>query len=387
MMASPIGDFARSVVDAHRNLIGFIATEEIRGDGFGIKARVRFSKPERVAIEYSTYEDPIAGLDEALTAAREFTGEELVGMKIAYDGRATWIYDPMTNLAIRKPWRAVFEPLPGIDAIGELGFLEWLTRGFLLRDGGEEEVGGRKARLIDLKPKRPYRSQLLIGVSFPIKRARVAFDSETLFPLRISFYPARGSALYPLLGANGKITVEYTDVRIEPPDPTAFSFSPREDTRVFLEEPIDKNDPTRRLPFPLTIDPLAEAGFRPIEGGTTAVNEKGGKGYCTLVFAKDGSEGTPLITLRAGNYLSRNMSRRKGVISDRGEEIEISSHPGRILDRRSLWDVELPGQDDHPLYEIFWERNGIFLFLIGDGVGKDELISLAESLDRASSNP
>ena len=247
MMVSSISDFARSVVAAHRELAGFTGTEKIRGSGFEIEARVRCAKPERLAVEYSAYDDPIAGLDEALTAAWEFTGEELIGMTIAYNGRTTWIYDPRTNLAIRKPWRAVFEPLPGIDAIGEIGFLEWLTRGFLLRDAGEDTVGGRKVRLVGLKPKRPYRSQLLTSVSFPIRRASVAFDLETYFPLRIAFYPARGSALYPLLGADGAITIEYTDVRLEPPDPAGFEFTPPEGTHVFLEEPVDKNDPTGRL--------------------------------------------------------------------------------------------------------------------------------------------
>jgi len=386
-MGTPLADFARSVAAAYRDLPGFTATETIRGSGFEVKARVRFARPERLAVDYSTYEDPIAGLDEALTAAREFTGEELIGMTIVYDGRLTWIHDPKANVAIRKPWRSVFEPLPGIDAVGEIGFLEWLTRGFLLRDAGEGEVDGRKARLVGLKPKRPYRSQLLTSVSFPIRRATVAFDQETLFPLRIAFSPGHGSALFPLIGPNGEITIEYTDVRLGAPDPETFSFSPTEETRVFLEEPLDREDPTGRLPFPLSIEPLSEAGFRLIEGGTAAVDEKNGKGYCTLPFAKDGSAGSSLVTLRAGNYLSRNMSRRKSLAAEKGKRIELAENEGWLLDRRSLLGLDLPGEKDHPLCEISWGRDGLFLFLIGDGVGEEELISLAESLDRAGSNP
>jgi len=46
----------------------------------------------------------------------------------------------------------------------------------------------------------------------------VAFDQETLFPLRIAFSPGHGSALFPLIGPNGEITIEYTDVRLGAPD-------------------------------------------------------------------------------------------------------------------------------------------------------------------------
>jgi len=386
-MGSRIADFARSIVTAHRDLSGFTATETIRGVGFEVKARVRFSRPERIAVEYSTYRDPIAELDDALTAAREFTGEELIGMSIVYDGRRTWVYDAKTNVAIRKPWRAVFEPLPGFNAIGEIGFLEWLTRGFLLRDRGEEEVGGRTARLISLKPKRPYRSQLLTSVSFPIKQATVAFDVETYFPLRITFLPSRGSALFPLLGPNGAITIEYTDVRLEDLDPATFTFSPPNGARVFLEEPIDRKEPTDRLPFTVAIDPILERGFRLLEGGTATVDEKNKKGYCTIVFAREKDDQTPVLTLRAGNYLSRNMSRRRAVLSEKGEEVELADRPARLLDRRSLWEVELERGGSHPLYEVGWERDGTFLFLIGDGIDREELITLADALDRAGEAP
>jgi len=386
-MGSSIADFARSVVASYRDLSGFTATETIRGRAFDIEARVRFSRPERIAVEYSTYRDPIAELDDALTAAREFTGEELIGMTISYDGRQTWIYDAKMNLAIRKQWRALFEPLPGFNAIGEIGFLEWLIRGFLLRDRGEGEVGGRSARMISVKPKRPYRSQLLTSVSFPIEQATVAFDLETHFPLRITFFPSRGSALFPLLGPNGAITIEYTDLRLEDLDPATFTFSPPEGARVFVEEPIDRDGPTARLPFSLTIDPVLERRFRLLEGGTAAVDEKNRKGYCTIVFTREEDGQTPVLTLRAGNYLSRNMSRRRGILSEKGEEVELADHPARLLDRRSLWEGELQGSESHPLYEVGWERDGLFLFLIGDGIDREELISLADALNQAGGTP
>jgi len=380
-MVASVGDFARSAVAAYRRLSGFEATETIRGGAFEIKGRVRFLRPERVSVEYSIYRDPIEQLDEALTAAREFTGDELLGMWIAYDGHQTWVYDPKTNVAIKKPWRALFEPLPGIDSIAEIGFLDWLTQGFLLRDAGTEVMAGRKARVIGLKPKRPYRSQLLLSVSFPILRGSVGFDEETLFPLRITFFPSRGSALFPLLGPDRPITIEYNDLRLEPPEPEAFNFSPPDDARVFVEEPIDRDRPIDRLPFPLAIDPILNRGFQILEGGTSAVDEKNEKGYCTIVFARKDGDQTPLLTLRAGNYLSRNMSRRKRLIGEKGENIELSGRPARLLDRRSLWDYALQDGETHPLSEVSWERDGLFLFLIGDGIEKEELISLADALD------
>ena len=70
-----------------------------------------------------------------------------------------------------------------------MAFLDDLARDYLLRDAGETVCAGRAARILGLKPKRPWVSSLFRSKAFQLERAEVTVDAETLFPLRVEFTP------------------------------------------------------------------------------------------------------------------------------------------------------------------------------------------------------
>jgi hypothetical protein len=257
-----------------------------------------------------------------------------------------------------------------------------LTRDFLVRDAGTEAVSGRPARLLGLKPRHTYRSHLLKTVAFPIRRATLALDEETRFPLRIHFLPDRSSPLFPFVGPHDAVTVEYTDVRLETSQ-AADAFSPPEGTRVFREALLYPDALIARVPFPMSIDGLLQRKYHSLgEGGSAVVDEKNERGYCTLLLVPEADdEGRPrLLTLRAGNYLSRNMSRRKATISEKGHEVHISPLTAKLLNRGQLWAEHVPGAEPRALLEIAWQEDDVFWFLAGEGIDEPELIELASAL-------
>jgi len=378
-------DFARAATTAYRQLDGFVATEKIRAGAISATARIRARRPGMCTVEFESYASPLVDLEEHLVNGAEYTPEELIGMSLVHDGRRTLLFDPSRSIAVLKPSRSLFEPLPGYQALGELGFLDDLPHDFLLRDAGEETVDGRAARLLGFKPKQPLRSHLLKTVAFPIRRAVVAFDKETKLPLRIRFHPSRNSVLWTLLRPDEAVTIEYTGMNTEAPDTDLFSVSTPPDARLFRERHIQEGRFADALPFFLSLDPLLERGYRLVDtGGTVAVDDEGGKGYCTIVFSGgDEPEAGRLLTLRAGNFLSPNMSRRKATLAENGDRVQVGPADGYLLDRAASWRQELSEQDDRELVEAFWTRNDVFWFLSGDGIDRTGLAELASALAAA----
>ncbi|MFC2077547.1 hypothetical protein ACFLTM_01890 [Candidatus Bipolaricaulota bacterium] len=381
-MPSSIAEFARSVEESVVTQDGFEATESITAGPIEVTARVRCRRPDMRTVEFRSYRSPLSELEERLMNGAEFTEDELTGMSFSYDGRGTWISEPKTATFIRKPSRALLEPLPGFSALGEVGFLGSLTHDFFIRDAGEEMVGGTSARLIGLKPKAPYRSQLLRATSFPIRRAVIALDEETLFPIRIEFFPARTTVLSSLVGERNPVVVTYKDVRLEAPDASAFSLTPPEDARVFHETFAPIAELADSAPFPCNVEPLLQQGYRAVDGGgTITVDAAHGRGYCVVVLAAREDEQEPrLLTVRAGNYLSRNMSRRRATLAQHGEAAQIGPIEGQILDRGSRWAQEMPQETDRNLFETTWTEDETFWFLSGDGLEREKLLELSSGL-------
>jgi len=378
-MHRPIGELARSAAEAYRNLDGFEASETIRAAAIEVTARVRFRKPDKCAVEVASYRSPLADLEEQLANEAEFAPDELVGMSFSYDGTETWVSDPKTTTVVQKRLRALPEPLPRFHALGEISFLDQLTRDFLVRDAGEESVGGRTCRVLGLKPREAHRSQLLKTVTFPIRRAQITLEEGTLFPTRIRFFPARNTLLASLVGERDPVSIEYSNVRLEPPQANAFSIAPAEGSRVFREALVSTSEANDSLPFFLSLDALLERGYRPVErGGTVAVDPSHNRGYCAFVLATD--DPPRVLTLRAGNYLSRNMSRRRATIAQTGEATTVGAFDGRVLNRGNLWAQKTAGETARSLFEVSWADAEVFFFLLGDGIGRDELVELATAL-------
>jgi len=383
----PIPDFARAVIEAYQSLSGFEATEAVEAGPIHVVARVGLRRPGGLTVEYQTYVNPLLALEERLTGDAEYTADELVGLSLHFDGQRTWIYDASSGVCVVKASRSLFEPVPELPVLGEIEYLRDLPHDYLLRDLGPETIDGRDARVLSLKPKHPHRTSAFRMVAFLARKASVAFDVETLFPIRSSFSPAASSYSHQLLGPNAHVTIRYSGVRltsdVSPP------YAPPEGTRVFHEEWLAIDELASRLPFPLSLDPLREAEYTAIDGhALLAEDAEHDRAYCAATFIRRGEgedEPTQYITLRAGNYLNRNMARRRVPIAEAGEKLTIADQTVRFLDRRHLWEEHASGIDPAQApRELSWETDGVFWFLTGVSIERSALTQLASDLIGAS---
>ena len=381
-MERSISDLAHAVMKTCQDLEGFSATETLSAGSIKAEVRIRYLRPGKITLEYRSYDDPLAQFEEKL-AGTEFTPGELLGMQIIHDGRNTWLHDAKRNVLVKKLGRRLYSPLRLPDGIAEIDFACHLTHDFLLRDEGEEEINGKKARRIGLKPKTTERMSLFKDEVFPLKRAILAIDEETLFPLRILFYPSQRSPLYYIAGPSTPITIEYKDVLFSVPKEEGFSVTPAEGTRVFSEEEIEKNNINGKLPFDLQIEEIVKRGYELYGNRALAtVDDDRKRAYAFLPFEKKegDSKQTSGISLRVGNYLSPDMNRRRALLSERGEEIDLGGTKGQIVDRASLVKEEIPKSVQRTLHEIGWQEGDVYWFLLGEGIDRDELVDIVTSM-------
>ena len=381
-MERSISELAHAAMKACEDLEGFSATETVSAGQIKAEARIRYRRPGKITLEYRTHEDPLAEFEEKLTGS-EFIPSELLGMQIVHDGHGTWLHDVKRNVAIKKLGRRLYSPLRLPDGIAEIDMMCHLTRDFLLRDEGQEEINGKKTHKIGLKPKTPERMSLFKDEIFPLKRALLSIDAETLFPLRILFYPTQRSPLYYIAGPSTPITIEYKDLLFAVPSDDLFSFTPSEETRIFTEQEVGRKHLAGKLPFALPLDQITDRGYELYNDRVTiTANESGDRAYAFLSFEKEGSDGKQAtgISLRVGNYLSPDMNRRRALLADNGEEIDLGEAKGRIIDRSALLKDEIPESVRRTLLEIGWQQDDVHWFLLGEGVDKDDLVGIATAL-------
>ena len=149
-MGQTVRELARRAVSAYDALESFEATQKIGAGPIHAEARVRFKKPDRITVEYRSYQNPISEFEERFAGAAELVADELVGMQLVYDGQGTWLYAAKSDVALYKLGRTLYSPLPWTSALAEIGFLRDLTRDFLLRDEGEETVVSQVASVIQV---------------------------------------------------------------------------------------------------------------------------------------------------------------------------------------------------------------------------------------------
>ncbi|MEA3238325.1 MAG: hypothetical protein U9Q94_00855 [Candidatus Bipolaricaulota bacterium] len=381
-MKRSISELAHAAMKACEDLEGFSATETINAGSIRAEGRIRYRRPGKITLEYRTYEDPLAEFEEKL-AGSEFIPGELLKMQIVHDGRETWLHDIKRNVAFRKLGRRLYSPLRFPDGIAEIDLMCHLTHDFLLRNEGEEEINGKKTRKIGLKPKTQERMSLFKDEIFSIKKAILSIDAETLFPMRIVFYSSQRSPLYYIAGPSTAITINYKDVLLTVPDDAFFSFTPSEETRVFREEEVSEKDLADRLPFALPLDQITKRGYVLNDRrGTITTNEAADRAYALLSYAEKKSDNkrTSGLSLRVGNYLSPDMNRRRALLADSGEEIDLGGTEGRIIDRSALLKDEIPESVRRSLIELGWQQDEVYWFLLGEGVQKDDLVSIASAI-------
>ncbi len=384
---------AKIAVGAYEKLQSFEATQHLVAGPISATARVRFRRPDRIALDYTSYTDPLTEFEEGLTGGPEYAPDELVGTRLSYDGQGTWLYEARLETATYRHGRIVFAPLPGASVFAELGFLRELTRDFLLRDEGEETLYGRPAHRIGVKPKARYRSLLLKEEVFPVERASITFDAEHAFPLRIVLFPHRLSPFFPLVGPSNPVEIEYSEVRLGQLNEEDFTFSPPAGVRVFREEAIVAQELSARLPFRLHVDAL-ESMHLSLYGGQALVTENDAKdrAYAQLTLVSQGGstpedEAPRSLSLRVGNYLSHNMGRRRALLSEHGDVVSLGGITAQFVDRSGLVNEQLPEAIDRQILEIGWEQDGVYWFLLGEGFSRDALLDAAERLAGAHAQP
>jgi len=389
-MGQTVRELARQAMSAYDALESFEATQKISAGPIHAEARVRFKKPDKITVEYRSYQSPVSEFEERFIGAVEFVADELVGMQLIYDGQGTWLYEAKNDVALYKLGRTLYSPLPWTNTLAEIGFMRDLTRDFLLRDEGEETIAGRSARRLGVKPKTQHRSFLLKEEIFPMKKATLTLDEQTAFPLRISYKPASSSALSLLVGPSTLVAVEYSDVVLDKVDEDRFSFAPPDDARVFREELVSKDTLEDILPFSVPLSVFEEHGGYTLHGDRVAavLNEGQDRGYATLtlVSAQDAQNDERLkntLTVRVGNYLSRNMSRRRAMLSEKGESTSLDDVAARFLDRGALVQEQLPETPTRSMMELGWEREGVYWFLLAEEAEEEALIELATVLAHA----
>jgi len=394
-MAQSTIEVARAAMSAYQALESFEATQKISAGAISAEARIRYKKPNKVTVEYRSYQDPLAEFEEKLLGGVEFVTDELIGMQLIYDGRGTWLYDAGKDVAIYKPGRALYSPLRGTNTLAEIGFLCDLTHDYLLRDGGQDEIADRAIHRLGLKPKVQHRSLLLKEEVFSLKKATLELDAETSFPLKITYYPSRASTLFYLVGPSTPITVEYKDVRLNIVDEQRFSFTPPKGTRVFREETVPRDGLREKLPFDLHLEILEQQEGYKLYGdrATVTIDEEVDRAYALLPLVssqetdeeKDASTERVhgMLSLRVGNYLSRNMSRRRAYLSEHGEQATLDEITAQFLDRGALLKDQLPEALGRQIMEVSFETDGVYWFLLGEELEKETLINVARALAKA----
>lgn len=395
-MAQSTIEVARAAMSTYQALESFEATQKISAGAINAEARVRYKKPNMVTVEYRSYQDPLAEFEEKLVGGVEFVADELTGMQLIYDGHGTWLYDAGKDVAIYKPERALYSPLRGTNTLAEIGFLRDLTHDYLLRDEGQDEITGRAALQLGLKPKTKRRSFLFKEEVFSIKKATLALDAETSFPLKITYYPSKASTLFYLVGPSTPITVEYKDVRLDIVDEQRFSFTPPEGIRVFREETVPRDGLREKLPFDLHLEVLEKQEGYELHGdrATVTINEEMDRAYASLAFVSSqetekeegaSTERAPdMLSLHAGNYLSRNMSRRRAYLAEHGEQVTLNKVTAKFLDRGALVKDQLPKALERKILEVSFKTDGVYWFLLGEELEKETLIDVARALAKAN---
>lgn len=379
-MPTVIADIARAASDAARRRTSFEARQSIRAGRIAVSARVRFRVPDLTLVEYASYVSPFAEMEDVLGGYAELAPEDLSASILTYDGRVTRAHNPTTATQLVSPGRRLYEPIPGMDALAEVAFLDDLTRDYLLRDGGETVHNGRPARVIGLKPKRLWTSSVFRTKAFLLERADVTLDAETFFPLAITFVPGRDTPAAAALAGADHVTIEYTDVREADIEESTFVLSVPTGTRVFTESAVPAG--AADLPFPLPLEAAAAAGLELVDDRALLVlDEERARGYATVVFRRAAGEGREdALVVRVGNFISRLMARRRTLAADRGESVDVRGVSGRYVDRRALLGSDAATRGLPPLADVTWEAEGLYWVLSTEGLTRDEALAAAADL-------
>ncbi len=375
-------EVAQKAMVAYQSCDSFKANQTVTAGQIYVQAAVTFKKPRKVELEYSSYQDPVFELEEKLTGGPEFTTQDLITMRIIYDGKNTWFHHRQSDLTIKRLGKVVPSPLGRTEVMAQIGFLSNLTADFLLRDEDEGTVNGREVRRLGLKPKARRRSLFLKEEIFELERATLALDTETWFPVKITTYSS-----FP----ESQITVEYQDVKMNGIKDANFDFQPPGEAKVFKEKVLKFENLKQKLPFQIKTSRIGAGGEYELSSDKIHVimSEDGKRAYTTLNFYQtpgDKNRGGYGLTLphgyelKVGNYLSKNMNRRQAFLAENGERINLRDIKATLANRGEKVKDHLPHIDQLHIYEIGWQKEEVFYFLLGQGIDREELVCIAGNI-------
>lgn len=371
----------RKAMDCFEGLESFSAHQTITSGPTYVEADVTYKKPNKVTVEYTEYQDPLEELEIDISGGAEFTSEELQNSLILYNGKKTWLHNRTQNTAIQKRGRSVPSPFGKTEVLAEVGFLSNLTGDFLLKQQGKGKVNDKAVHRLNLKPKVSRRSYFLKEEVFVLQKASLALDAETGFPLKITYHPGPQS-VYSSPREGRQITVEYTDLQFNTTSDEQYEFDPTRVGKVFTEKPVPTEELNEEIDLSLDISAFEEAGLEPLTPTTSLfVNDTDDKLYFSLTLVDSDASGEQVpstIQCLAGNHLSPEMKRHRSFVFDKGSEISIDNVEGQIADRAKQIREKLPEGLDQDMYEIGWEKQGEFYYLLGQGIDRSKMIEIAE---------
>ena len=377
-----VREVAANAGERYEELKSFEADQEITAGGMRIKGHVKFKKPRSVAVEYEEYRSPLEDFEVKLSGGSEFIGDDLVDSRVIYGGKDTWIHLVDKSTAVKKEGKYLYSPFAGVDVIGQLGFLPSLVSDFLLKDDGEGEINGRPVHRLGLKPKSSRRSLFLKDEVFNLARAELALDKELGLPLKITYYPGQGEQLRFSGSQGSPVIVEYSNYEVDKLGKRDFQFDPSKVDRVFREEMVSEEEFADAFPLSVPFDEIKGEDYeRARENISVMEDDEAGRSYSSMTFLRSDEEGRPSrsIQLLLGNYLSREMSRHRTYMSENGEEVELEGTTVRIADRGEAVKERLPDEWEQNIYEVSWQGEESFYFLLGQEIPREELLDLARS--------
>jgi hypothetical protein len=384
-MSTHLTSFAQTVQSRWKQRTGFRAIQTVQAGEIQMEASIRCTGSRFLQVEYRKLETPWAELESTLSSLLELTSEELLEMSFHHDGYYTWRFDPSTQVVLRKTGRQLFEPIPGTALLGDLAFLERLTHDYLLRDLGEGTRDRRSTRRIGLKPKVSHRVGLLSTTTFPLQKATVEFDTQTMFPVAISWTPAPDAPAAQVLRPGVPVRISYREVELLDNDGSFPRYSPPSDARVFEERSVRLDDLASAAPFSLSLASLERRGITARNGNVRlSLDRDHGRAFVVahLMLTSNAPENDEPIQLDlcVGNFVSRRMARWRVSLSEKGQD-DAAESGLRLYDRRPLWEERLPGVDlSMAPVEAFYQHDDVFWFLSATGLSLDEMESLAVSL-------
>lgn len=383
-MSSQEIKFAKKAMERYRSFDSFQAKQTVSAGKLSIEARIKFRKPRNLSLEYISYEDPYEEFAKEYSGGAEYLSGELEKCHLNYDGRYTIMHDRDRDTAVKRKGKDLQDPFGELDVFGQLGFLKNLIADFLLKGEGKGEIDGKEVYRLGLKPKVNRRSLFLKSEVFDLDRAVMAVDVDSGFPLKITYYPGEDSSSMGEEKGAQQIVTEYSNVRFDGVEKNVFEFDKEKVDKFFVTDFVSPDELEEKVDFPVDLSSPEDEDFGLI-GDKLSLMESGDgdKFYASadfLRYERSGDTPPDYLMLRFGNYLSREMGRHRSYVSGDGESVQLGDREATLVDRGEAMKGKMPEELRQSSFELGWEKEGQFFYMLSRGQKREEFLSLAEDM-------